>query len=191
MTNAHTSFADLPDDQLLVEVKRLAGAERCATAALVRSLVELDARRLYLGEGCSSLFGYCTRVLHLSEHAAYGRIKAARIAWRFPLVMELFTDGAVNLTTIVLLAPHLTPENYEELLRAATHKSKREVEHLVAAVRPRPDVPSAVRKLPPALDSPWRKRARQALRPQDRRMRESAVVRWCPVCQLSRRTREA
>jgi hypothetical protein len=35
-------------------VKRLATTECRATAALVRSLVELDARRLYLGEAYSS-----------------------------------------------------------------------------------------------------------------------------------------
>jgi hypothetical protein len=28
---------------------------------------------LYRDEGCSSLFTYCTQILHLSEHAAYGR----------------------------------------------------------------------------------------------------------------------
>jgi hypothetical protein len=69
----HISFANLSDDQLLTEVKRLASAERRATAALVRSLMEVDARRLYLREGCSSLFTYCTQVLHLEEAAAYNR----------------------------------------------------------------------------------------------------------------------
>ena len=48
---------------------RLAAEERKATAQLIAALAELDARRLYLGEGCSSLFTYCTTVLHLSEHA--------------------------------------------------------------------------------------------------------------------------
>ena len=54
------------------------GRERRATAALVASLAELDERRLYLGEGYSSLFTYCTQCLRLSEHAAYSRIEAAR-----------------------------------------------------------------------------------------------------------------
>jgi hypothetical protein len=63
-------------------VKTLAADERQATARLIAGLAELDARRLYLGEGCPSLFAYCTQVLHLSEHAAYGRIEAARTARR-------------------------------------------------------------------------------------------------------------
>ena len=70
MTTNPPSFTDLSDHHLLAAVQRLAGDERRATAQLVASLAELDARRLYLGEGCSSLFTYCTQVLHLSEHAA-------------------------------------------------------------------------------------------------------------------------
>ena len=46
----------LSDEQLLLELRRLAGQERQATARLIAALGELDARRLYLGEGCSSLF---------------------------------------------------------------------------------------------------------------------------------------
>jgi hypothetical protein len=60
----------------------------------------------------------------------------------------LLANGSVNLTAIGLLAPHLTPENHRELLDSAHHKSKRDVEHLVASVRPLPPVPSIVRKLP-------------------------------------------
>jgi hypothetical protein len=51
------------------------------------------------------------------------------------------------------LAPHLTDENHIEVLNSARHKSKREVEHLVASLRPRPAVPSVVRKLPVRLSS--------------------------------------
>ena len=58
--------AMLSDAQLLVTVKQLATNERQATAQLIAHLTEMDARRLYLGEGCSSLFTYCTQVLHLS-----------------------------------------------------------------------------------------------------------------------------
>ena len=46
----------LSDAALLDEVKRLTAGERHATARLIAALGELDARRLYLGEGCSSLF---------------------------------------------------------------------------------------------------------------------------------------
>ncbi len=148
MTNVIPRLTRLSDQELLVEVKALATREREVTTQLIAALVEMDARRLYLCEGCSSLFTYCTQVLRLSEHAAYGRIEAARAARRFPIVLDLLADGSVTLTTVCLLAPHLTPDNHREVLESARHKSKRDVEQLVAALRPQPAVASTVRKLP-------------------------------------------
>ena len=138
----------LSDSQLIAEVTRLATVERQAIAELVSALAELDARRLYLGQGCSSMFTYCTQVLHLAEHAAFNRIEAARAARRFPIILELLSDGRIHLSAVRLLAPHLTEANHESLLHEASHKSKREVEQIVARVLPRPDAPSIVRKLP-------------------------------------------
>jgi len=142
------SFAHLSDDELLATVKRLAATECRATAALVRSLMELDVRQLYLGEGYSSLFTYCTQALHLAEGAAYNRIEAARAARRFPAILAALEDGSVTLTTVRLLAPHLTAANHQHVLALARHKGKREVEELVASLRPLPAVPSTIRKLP-------------------------------------------
>ena len=142
------SLEKLADRDLIAEVKRLAKAERESTAALIASLAEMDARRLYLGEGCSSLFVYCTQVLHLSEHAAYGRIEAARAIRRVPIILERLERGDLTLTAVSLLRPHLTETNCGELLEAAHHKSKREIERLVAEIAPRPDAPTMVRKLP-------------------------------------------
>jgi hypothetical protein len=140
--------AALSDHELLQHVKRLAANERHATAQLVAHLAEMDARRLYLGEGCSSLFTYCTQVLHLSEHAAYGRIEAARAARKFPAVLDALASGALHLTAVTLIAPHLNAENVQRLIAAATHKTKRDVEELVATLRPQPPVLSSVRKRP-------------------------------------------
>jgi hypothetical protein len=142
------STATLTDDELLSTVSALAQHERQATARLVAALVEMDCRRLYLGQGCSSLFTYCTQVLHLSEHAAYGRIEAARAARKFPLILDLLADGSVHLTAIGLLSPHLTEDNHATVLAAARHKTKHEIEKVVAALRPAPPVPATIRKLP-------------------------------------------
>jgi len=142
--------AQLSNDELLARVKHLATREREVTTALIVHLAELDARRLYLAEGCSSLFVYCTQVLHLSEHAAYGRIAAARAARKFPVILERLSEGSVNLTTVVLLAAHLSPQNHRNLLDAARDKTRRQVEELVARLRPQPDVPASVRRLPNA-----------------------------------------
>ena len=148
MNSEVLEFTSLSDDQLLTETKRLAACERRATAALLRSLMEVDSRRLYLREGCSSLFTYCTQVLHLSEGAAYNRIEAARAARRFPSVLTGLEDGSLTLASVRLLAPHFTPENHGQLMAAARHKSKRDVELLVATLAPKCSAPTVLRRLP-------------------------------------------
>ena len=148
------SPATLSNSELLEATMRAVGDEQHATAQLLELLAEVDARRLYLGEGCSSLFSYCTRVLHLSEHAAYHRIEAARAARRFPILFDLVAAGDVTLTTVAMLRPHLTPDNHAALLSAARHKSKREVEHQIARLAPKPDATSLVRRVPAANTSP-------------------------------------
>src|SRR5580765_6095460 len=105
----------LSDRELEAEVARLARAERAGTAVLIEHLAELYNRRLHERAGFASLFTYCTRVLLLSEHAAYDRIKAAKVARRYPAVLSMLASGVVNLTTVRLLAPHLTRANQDEL----------------------------------------------------------------------------
>ena len=144
----------LSDDELLAVVAQLVRCEREATVRLIAHLAELDARRLYLGAGFSSLFTYCTGELRLAEHAAYNRIEAARAARKFPVVLEMLGEGSLNLTTARLLAPHLTGDNSRELLAAAARKSRREVEELLARHFPQPPVPSSVRKLPAPTPAP-------------------------------------
>ena len=137
----------ISDRELIDAVRCAAASERNATVELLELLGELDARRLYLNEGCSSLFTYCTQVLHLSEHAAYHRIEGARVARLFPRILNLLSSGALTLTTVALIRPVLTTENADEVLQAAAFKTKRDVELLVARFAPKPDVPAMVRRL--------------------------------------------
>jgi hypothetical protein len=153
-TNMLSLAGRLSNHELLAQVKLLTQQEREATAVLIAHLAIFDERDLYLAEGCSSMFTYCVDVLHLSEHAAYGRIEAARAARKYPIILNLLSDGSVNLTTVTLLAPHLTAENHLKLLTAAKHQRKRQVEELVAGVRPQPDVPSTIRRLPTPTNDP-------------------------------------
>ena len=149
-----SSAARLSDRDLLDATTCAASLERSATAGLLALLAELDSRKLYLGEGCSSLFTYCTQVLHLSEPAAYSRITAARAARRFPIVLARLADGDLTITSITLLAAHLTDENHEALLDAARHASKRDIERLVADLYPQPDLPASVRRVPASETRP-------------------------------------
>jgi hypothetical protein len=138
----------LSDADLLSRVNGLVARERRATALLVAHLAELDTRDLHLRAGYSSLFAYCRDALALSEHDAYNRIEVARAARRFPLVLELLAEGAVNLTTVRLLGPHLTPENHRDVIESARGKRRAQVEEMVARLAPFPEAPAFIRKLP-------------------------------------------
>jgi len=140
-------FDVLSDDELVERVKHLAACERRASVALIRSLVEFDSRQLYLREGCSSLFTYCTQVLHLSEGSAYNRIETARAARRYPAVLEALEAGDLTLTAVRILAPHLTSANYAEVLAAAKHRSKQGIQELIASLNPRPEAATIIRRV--------------------------------------------
>src|SRR5713101_5280626 len=113
----------LTDAELVAELKRLVCCEREMTVALIVHLVEFDTRRLHLGAGFSSLYMYCREVLRLSEYESYNRIKAARAARRFPVILDKLGQAALSLTTVRLLAPHLTRDNYQDLIAWASGKS--------------------------------------------------------------------
>src|SRR5262245_57710986 len=147
-SNVIAAAARLSDSDLVRRLRELARGERDATVELIAHLGELDRRKLYRELGYGSLFSYCTDALRLSEHATFNRIEAARLCRSFPVVLDLLEEGAVNLSTLRLLAPHLTPENHQQLLADVSGRRKREVEAIVAGLAPRPDVPASVRKLP-------------------------------------------
>ena len=108
---------------------------------------------VYAREAAPSMFAYCTEVLHLSEAEAYLRIAVARASRAHPVLLSLLADGSLHLTGIALLAPHLTPERRDDLLRRSVHRSKREIEELIAELAPRPDAPAVIRRLPDRHDS--------------------------------------
>ena len=128
MSSNLESPAVLNDNDLVVRVRALARRERRVTAQLVAALAEFDRRRLYLAQGCS----VAVRVLHgraaLLERAAYTRMEVARTALRFPVVLQRLEEGSVTLTTIRRLGPVLTDANHGEVLAAAAHKKKADVD---------------------------------------------------------------
>jgi hypothetical protein len=150
-TNMLALASGLSDQDLLARVGALAGKERKATAELVAHLAALDDRpSLYAAGGYGSLFDYCTQVLRLSEDATCNRIHAARACRSFPVILDHLASGAMSVTSVRMLRPHLTPENHEPVLARACGRSRRQIEALVAELAPRSDVPSSVRKLPTA-----------------------------------------
>jgi len=150
------ALTHLSDAILLRDLAALVAQDRTTTAALLAHVAEVDARRLYLPAGYPSMHAYCVDSLLLSEDAAYKRIQAARAARQFPAIFTGLAEGRLHLAAVCLLAPHLTPENADELVAAAAHQRKSEIEVLLARRFPRPEVRAMVQAIPyipPQLDA--------------------------------------
>jgi hypothetical protein len=142
------SFSKISDDALLRRLSELVHQSRRVEAELVAHIGEVEDRRLYAREAVPSMFVFCTKMLHLSEHEAYLRIRVARAARKHPMLLDMLSDGRLFLSGIALLAPFLTEANRETVLGRAAGMSKREIEELVAELSPKDDVPATMRKLP-------------------------------------------
>jgi hypothetical protein len=141
------AIARLTDTELVRQVKSLVSGERRTTAHLIAHLAVMDTRDIHLREGYSSLFAYCRDFLGMSEAETSNRIEVARAARRFPVIFGMLAEGAVHLTAVRLLAPHLTDANHQAVLEEARGKRKTVIEEIVARLAPRPDGPVILRKL--------------------------------------------
>ena len=144
----------LSDDELVSRLRAICLDSRRLDTGLLVHLIEVEERRLHLASACSSLFDFCVRRLGMSEGAAFRRMTAARLARRLPTLLAHLESGKIHLSTVVMLRDHLTEHNVEELVEAASGKTKRQVEELLAARAPRPDVPARIRKLPSKVSPP-------------------------------------
>ena len=141
-----STLTSLSNEELLARLPLVRSTERRATADVIAYLAEIDRRRLYLGQACSSLHAFCVERLGYSEEEAVKRMKVARLCLRLPHVLAELESGAIHLTGLYVLAPHLTAENADALLAEARGKTRREIEALLARWFPRPDDPGKSQK---------------------------------------------
>jgi 5-methylcytosine-specific restriction endonuclease McrA len=99
---------------------------------LLAHIAEVDDRGLYRPAGYPSMFAYCVGELRFSEDASYKRIRAARAGRKFSVLFTALADGRLHLTALSLLAPHFTLENVNGLIEAGTHRTKSDLEELIA-----------------------------------------------------------
>jgi hypothetical protein len=146
----------LTDTDIVDRLAHFRAGERTALAGFIETLVEFDRRRLFLPRGYQTLFAYCTEHLLYTPDEAFFRIEAARVCSRYPTILDMLQHGALTLTAIRLLGPHLTEENHERVLKEAAGRKKSDIEQLVASLHPRPPVPSSIRQIPASSGAPAR-----------------------------------
>ncbi|MBW2389061.1 MAG: hypothetical protein JRG89_11575, partial [Deltaproteobacteria bacterium] len=138
----------LTNDQLLTRLHHLIQRDHAVEAELITHLGEVDARRLYNGLACPSMFDYCVRVLHFAEGVAYKRIAVARAARQFPELLVALASGDIHLTAASLIAPHLSRGDAVEWVALARHATAREIKQRIADLNPKADVRTSVRRAP-------------------------------------------
>jgi hypothetical protein len=153
--NDRYRLGGLEDDQLLAALSGLVRRENDSLSDLLAHLAELDERALCIALGYSSLFAYCTEALGFCKSSAGRRIAAARVCRDFPEAFARVANGELQLSVLCALRPHLNAENANDLFTACARKSYEQVEELLAARFPKPDVRDLIRRLPAtAVDTP-------------------------------------
>ena len=142
--------AGLSDAELLSATRRLVGRSNQLLASLLAHLAEVEARGIHRARACASLYTYCIYELRFSEDEAFRRVSAARFVRRFPALLDAIATGELHLTGLLMLGPHLTPDNLVEVLALAKHRTKKELARLVRSLDPLPEVPSRIEPLGPA-----------------------------------------
>jgi 5-methylcytosine-specific restriction endonuclease McrA len=138
------SLSAISDSELLDRIPVLLMRERVATADVIAYLAEIDRRRLYLEQACSSLRSFCVERLGYSEDEASKRVRVAHLARQVPSVLNELRTGAIHLTGLFLLAPYLTNENADALLGEARGSSRQGIEQLIARWYPKPNIESRI-----------------------------------------------
>src|SRR6185295_11633151 len=113
------SLAHLTDSDLTSGLFNSIARDRASTVHVLVHIAEFDKRKLFRPAAFPSMIVYCERKLHLPRGAAFKRITVARKAREVPELFVAVEDGRLNLSTALLLVPHLTRKNCAELLGIA------------------------------------------------------------------------
>jgi len=104
---------------------------------LIAVLQEIEAQKIYLELGFSSLFKYATASLGLSEANAYTFIAVARKAKSIPLLQQSLEEASVSVSKVKPILAVLEPENSKAWIQKAKTLSKAEIEKQVAGFAPK------------------------------------------------------
>jgi 5-methylcytosine-specific restriction endonuclease McrA len=148
------SLVHLSNGILLTKLDEAETRDRSGTAELLGYLAEVDRRLLYLPAGYPSMFAWCVETRHYSEDVASKRIRAARAARTFPVILDMLADGRLHLSGVSLVSRRLTRENADALLGACVHRSKRAIELMLAERFPEADTPTRVQSIASASSLP-------------------------------------
>jgi len=137
----------LTNAELVQKLNLLVKEERKLSMEILRSLREVETRRLYAEMGYGSIYEFCIKELKYSEGAAHRRISSMRLLKDWPQVEAAIQEGKLSLTSASKVQNFLNAEKREqkriytheeklELLKKVEAKSVRECEQLFTKISP-------------------------------------------------------
>jgi hypothetical protein len=137
------SLYGLSNHDLIQRLRTLAAEDRSHNVELIRHIAEVARRRLYKPRH-RSMYQFCLSELNMSEPVAYKRVMAGYWACRHPVLLDAIEDGRLHLSAVMLIGPHLTRTNVDELVRTATHQTKAAIKARLVEISPRPKVETSL-----------------------------------------------
>ena len=132
------SLRNLSDSSVLAGLTQIVRQSHAVTAALIAHVLEIEHRQLYRDMGYDSMRAFLIDEHHFSEDAAERRLQAAHAVRRHPELLERVADGRLHLTAVGMLSAHLDGVDAPELIEAATHKTRSQIQALLIARKPVP-----------------------------------------------------
>jgi len=135
-------------EELDASARNLAVKDKVNDAEIIAILTELRDRDYHKELKYPNLFTYAVEGLNLSEGSVFRRTQVARVCRTHPQILESLFSGRIHLTGASLIAPHLEEGDADALLAMAEGKTKRELQKILAASRPKKEFSPSVRKQP-------------------------------------------
>lgn len=117
-------YTHLTNAELVARLKEKVRAERETLVDILNLLREVEARKLYLEMGLSSLYAFAIQELGYSESAALRRIDAMRLSRNLPEIQEKIKLGAVNLSTLEQLNQYIRAQEKTKNERVSVKEKK-------------------------------------------------------------------
>ena len=178
--NPNPRLAALTDAQVVRSGDRAVCSRHELAIAILDCLIEIERRDLYLKEGYSSLFAFCTLRWNYSPPKAGRTIAAARCLKAFPAVRSLLVEQKITLCGLSRIASILTEENCDALLAQVAGKRYVEIDRIAASRRTAPPVREMVRpigvKKPPKCEQ---SADREGLFQQGEKMTGTGAMQSC------------
>ena len=145
----------LSNPELINSTRLLAAQERNIGLEILHHLREIQARRLHLELGYSSLFQFCVAELRYPEASAQQKIQALRLLTELPEVEAKIAAGTLTVTNAAQLQSFATAAQKQgiaipskrELVQRLENQTKRGAERILATLAPEVPKPDRIRAI--------------------------------------------